>query len=132
MRGGLCAGRWTREEHQAFLRGLAAHGREWKRVAALVCARAQCVLCALTLCAVFAYALFLCRVRLFMTAACVRVAARARALCAMFFVRYMLCCVRLLMPAACVRVGVVVRARRVRMVVSGCHDDHTGNAYGGE
>ena len=27
------AGRWTREEHKAFLKGLKIHGREWKKVA---------------------------------------------------------------------------------------------------
>ena len=27
------AGRWTREEHEAFLEGLKIHGREWKKVA---------------------------------------------------------------------------------------------------
>ena len=27
------SGRWTREEHEAFLQGLKEHGREWKKVA---------------------------------------------------------------------------------------------------
>jgi SHAQKYF class myb-like DNA-binding protein len=29
-------GRWTREEHEAFLQGLRRYGKEWKKVAALV------------------------------------------------------------------------------------------------
>lgn len=32
--GGGTSGRWTPDEHEAFLRGLSLHGREWKRVAA--------------------------------------------------------------------------------------------------
>lgn len=28
-----CSGRWSDDEHQAFLLGLARHGRDWKRVA---------------------------------------------------------------------------------------------------
>ncbi len=29
-------GRWTRDEHEAFLRGLTLYGREWKKVADLI------------------------------------------------------------------------------------------------
>ncbi len=32
--GGVSRGRWTAEEHEAFLQGLRMYGREWKRVAA--------------------------------------------------------------------------------------------------
>jgi SHAQKYF class myb-like DNA-binding protein len=33
LKPGQTAGRWTNEEHQAFLRGLKIYGREWKKVA---------------------------------------------------------------------------------------------------
>lgn len=33
LKPGQTAGRWTHEEHQAFLRGLKIYGREWKKVA---------------------------------------------------------------------------------------------------
>jgi len=29
-------GRWTKEEHEAFLEGLKKHGREWKKVAEMI------------------------------------------------------------------------------------------------
>lgn len=35
-RHGNQAGRWTGDEHQAFLRGLGLYGREWKKVATLI------------------------------------------------------------------------------------------------
>ena len=30
------AGRWTKKEHDLFLQGLKAHGREWKKVAEMI------------------------------------------------------------------------------------------------
>lgn len=33
MKAGQTTGRWTHEEHQAFLEGLKIHGREWKKFA---------------------------------------------------------------------------------------------------
>ncbi|GKY95996.1 hypothetical protein MPSEU_000560100 [Mayamaea pseudoterrestris] len=33
------SGRWTQEEHEAFLKGLATYGREWKRVAQHIATR---------------------------------------------------------------------------------------------
>lgn len=39
QRPGQIAGRWTPEEHQAFLEGLKIFGREWKKVAELIPAR---------------------------------------------------------------------------------------------
>jgi SHAQKYF class myb-like DNA-binding protein len=33
---GALAGRWTREEHDLFLKGLELHGREWKKIAASI------------------------------------------------------------------------------------------------
>mmetsp|Transcript_7145 Transcript_7145/g.11366 ORF Transcript_7145/g.11366 Transcript_7145/m.11366 type:complete len:268 (-) Transcript_7145:1493-2296(-) len=33
---GLNQGRWTREEHGAFLKGLEKHGKEWKRIADMI------------------------------------------------------------------------------------------------
>jgi len=37
--GGRLTGRWTREEHEAFLEGLKMHGREWKKVAQKITSR---------------------------------------------------------------------------------------------
>lgn len=34
-------GRWTRDEHEAFLRGLKEYGREWKKVADLIPTRSS-------------------------------------------------------------------------------------------
>jgi len=36
---GRLTGRWTREEHEAFLEGLKMHGREWKKVAQKITTR---------------------------------------------------------------------------------------------
>mmetsp|Transcript_21907 Transcript_21907/g.41062 ORF Transcript_21907/g.41062 Transcript_21907/m.41062 type:complete len:332 (+) Transcript_21907:662-1657(+) len=33
---GINQGRWTREEHELFLKGLQAHGKEWKKIAELI------------------------------------------------------------------------------------------------
>ena len=35
----LFLGRWTREEHNLFLRGLELHGKGWKKIAALIKSR---------------------------------------------------------------------------------------------
>lgn len=34
--GGINSGRWTREEHAMFLKGLELHGKEWKKIADLI------------------------------------------------------------------------------------------------
>jgi len=33
---GALAGRWTKEEHDLFLKGLELYGREWKKIAAII------------------------------------------------------------------------------------------------
>lgn len=38
-KGGINSGRWTREEHDIFLKGLELHGKEWKKIADLIKSR---------------------------------------------------------------------------------------------
>lgn len=38
-------GRWTREEHEAFLLGLKEYGREWKKVADMIPTRSSAQVC---------------------------------------------------------------------------------------
>jgi SHAQKYF class myb-like DNA-binding protein len=41
VKAGQSTGRWTHEEHQTFLQGLASCGREWKKVASLIPTRSS-------------------------------------------------------------------------------------------
>ncbi|EWM22603.1 myb-like dna-binding shaqkyf class family protein [Nannochloropsis gaditana] len=36
-----CQGRWTKQEHLAFLRGLRVYGRDWNKIQRLVGTRSQ-------------------------------------------------------------------------------------------